>query len=56
MPEFTQSWAFAFIIGCFVGAIIGYFVTALCAISGQASREEERREAEIATKDDPRTD
>jgi len=45
MPEITSSWAFAFIIGCFVGAIIGFFVAALCAISGQASRAEEEREA-----------
>ncbi len=30
-----------FIIGCFIGATIGFFVAALCAVSSRASREED---------------
>jgi len=44
MPEFTQSWAFAFLFGCFIGAIIGFFVAALCAASSKGSRMEEKIE------------
>ena len=44
MTDFFHSWAFAFIIGLFIGGIIGFFTTALCAISARASREEERIE------------
>ena len=42
MIEFFHSHAFYFIIGCFIGAIIGFFTAALCAASGRASRMEER--------------
>ena len=65
---FLLTWQFW--LGIFIGAIVGYFTAALCAISGRASREEERiydahkreemrrgeSDIEIATKNDPRTD
>ena len=44
MPEFTQSWAFVFIIGCFVGGAIGFLLAIIFAASGMASRMEERIE------------
>lgn len=40
-PTFFQSWAFYFLLGCFVGGIIGFIGAALLAASGQASRQEE---------------
>jgi len=42
MPEFTQSWAFWFIIGCFAVAVIVFILWIICAASGRASRMEER--------------
>lgn len=42
MPEFTQSWAFAFIIGCFIGGCFGFLLAAILAASGRASRMEEK--------------
>ena len=41
MPEFTQSWAFIFIVGvtCF---IVGFVLATILAASGKASRAEER--------------
>lgn len=33
----------SFIIGAFVGAIVGVFTMALCAISGRESQDEEKR-------------
>ena len=42
--SFFRSWAFAFILGCFVGGAIGFIGAALCAVSGRASRVEEKRE------------
>ena len=42
MPEFIQSWACAFIIGCFIGGAIGFFTAIILAASGRASRMEER--------------
>lgn len=38
--EFLSTWQFW--LGIFIGAIVGFFVAALCAVSGRASREEER--------------
>ena len=60
MPEFTQSWAFAFIIGCFVGGCFGFLGAAILAASGKASRMEEKTEDkmkfEIATQGKPEDD
>ena len=42
MPEFTQSWAFWFIIGCFAVAVIVFILWIICAASGKGSRMEER--------------
>ena len=42
MPEFTQSWAFAFIVGCFVGGIITFIVTIIMAAGSRGSRAEEK--------------
>ncbi len=53
MTEFFHSWAFAFILGCFAGGMVGFFVAALCAVSGRASRMEEEIEAEIMTQGKP---
>jgi len=47
MPEFTYSWAFAFIVGCFVGGLIGFVLTIICAASGKASRVEEKIEQDL---------
>ena len=46
--EFLSTWQFwvGFTIGLFAGAIVGYFVAALCAVSSRASRQEERMEDE----------
>ena len=33
-----------FILGCMTGGFIGVTVMCLCAVSGQCSREEERRD------------
>ena len=44
MPEFTQSWAFAFIIGCIVGGIITFIVTIIIAAGSMRSKAEERME------------
>lgn len=56
MIDFFHSWAFAFIIGCFIGGCFGFLGAAILAASGQASRMEEKIEEEIVTKNDPRTD
>jgi len=44
--NFLSMWQFwiGFAIGIFIGCIIGYFVVALCCISGRESRLEEMRE------------
>lgn len=42
MPEFTQSWAFAFIAGCIVGGIITFIVTIIMVAGNRRSRAEER--------------
>ena len=47
---FFQSNGFWLCLGLVIGAIIGYFVAALCAISGQASRDEERLEYQAEVK------
>jgi gas vesicle protein len=44
MIDFFHSWAFAFIIGCFVGGAIGFIGAAILAASGRASRMEEKIE------------
>lgn len=33
-----------FILGCIAGGALGVIVTCLCIVSGQCSREEERRD------------
>jgi len=42
MTEFFHSQAFAFILGCFVGGLIGFIGAVILAASGKASRMEER--------------
>ncbi len=42
--SFFQSNGFWLILGLVLGAIFGFFVAALLASSGQASRDEEWRE------------
>ena len=44
MNSFFQSWAFWFIIGCFVGGAIGFIGAAILAASSRASRAEEEWE------------
>ena len=60
MPEFTQSWAFAFIIGCIIGGCFGVVLAAILAASGRASRAEEKMgdsiKFEIATQGKPEDD
>lgn len=34
-----------FIFGCMTGGVIGVVVMCLCVVSGQCSREEERRDS-----------
>lgn len=43
---FFQSWSFYLCLGLVIGAIVGWFVCAICTISGQASRDEEWTEEE----------
>ena len=43
--NFFQSWAFAFIAGCFVGGLIVFIVTIIVAAGSRRSRAEERIEA-----------
>ncbi len=50
--DFFKSWAFWFIFGCFIGVIIGFFVAALCCISGRESRLEEKREQSLMKEKD----
>jgi len=50
ITPFFQSWGFWLILGLFIGAIFGFLVAALCAVSGQASRDEERWEEEARKK------
>ncbi|KKN08075.1 hypothetical protein LCGC14_1060320 [marine sediment metagenome] len=50
--SFFKSWAFWFLVGCFIGTIIGYFVAALCFISGRESRLEEKREQSLMKDED----
>jgi len=45
--SFFKSWAFWMLVGIFIGSIIGYFVAALCCISGRESRIEEKREQSL---------
>jgi len=51
--NFFKSWAFWMLVGCFIGVIIGYFVAALCFISAQASRFEEKLEESLMKDEDP---
>lgn len=41
MANFFHSWAFWFIIGCFVGGTVGFITAALCAASSKRSRAED---------------
>ena len=50
MPDFFHSWAFAFIIGCFVGGCFGFLGAAILATSGRASRMEEKMSDEAIYK------
>ena len=43
---FLQSNGFWLCLGLVIGTIVGWFACAICAISGQASRDEERWEEE----------
>ena len=47
--KFLSMWQFwiGFGVGIFIGSIIGYFVAALCCISGRESRLEEKREQSL---------
>ena len=44
--NFLSMWQFwiGLAIGVFIGGIVGFFVAALCCISGRASRREEKLE------------
>jgi len=42
MPEFTNSWVFAFIAGCFVGGICVFIATIIIVAGSNRSRAEER--------------
>ena len=53
MQEFTQSWAFAFLLGCIIGGCFGVVLAAILAASGRASRTEERIEKDIFRDDVP---
>jgi len=44
MNDFFHSWSFYFLLGLFIGTMFGFFIAALCASSGKASREEEKFE------------
>ncbi len=48
---FFQSNGFYLCLGLIIGAIVGWFACAICAISGQASRDEERWEEDAIIKD-----
>lgn len=48
--SFFSSWGFWLILGLFIGAIVGFFTACLCAVSGHASRDEERWEEEAHKK------
>ncbi|MBA7697361.1 hypothetical protein ES703_106026 [subsurface metagenome] len=52
--NFLSMWQFwiGFAIGIFIGCIIGYFVAALCCISGRASRLEEKLEQSLMKDED----
>jgi len=52
MTDFFHSWAFAFIIGCFVGVCFGFLGAAILAVSGRASRMEERMEKDVFRADE----
>lgn len=54
MINFFHSWAFAFIIGCFVGGFIGFIGAAILAASGKASRMEDERIFEAARREEQR--
>jgi len=49
---FVKSWACWMLIGCFVGAIIGYFAAVLCFISARESRLEEKRKQSLMKEED----
>ena len=53
MPEFTQSWVFAFLLGCIIGGCFGVVLAAILAASGRASRMEERIEKDVFRDDVP---
>jgi len=50
MPEFTQSWAFWFLIIA-ISFIAGFVVATILASGRRASSEEERREEEMIVHD-----
>jgi len=52
--NFLSMWQFwiGFGIGIFIGCIVGYFVAALCFISGRESRLEEMREQSLMKDED----
>jgi len=52
--NFLSMWQFwiGVGIGIFIGCIIGYFVAALCCVSGRASRFEEKLEQSLMKDED----
>lgn len=52
--NFLSMWQFwiGLAVGVFIGNIIGYFVAALCCISGRESRLEEKREQSLVKDED----
>jgi len=49
MPEFTQSWAFWFLV-VIISFAAGFLLAAILAGSGKASRMEEKIEGELASR------
>jgi len=50
--SFFKSWAFWFLVGCFVGVISGYFVAALCFLNKRETRLEKKREQSLMKEKD----
>jgi len=52
--NFLSMWQFwtGLAVGCFIGAIIRYFTAALCCISAQSSRLEDKLEQSLMKDED----
>ena len=46
MNNFFQSWAFWFLLGCFVVAVIAFILWVICAAGSKRSRAKEENEKE----------